>query len=108
MDRKPIVSSTIKEAGYEADTQTFEVLFNSGGIYDYAGVPQEVYDRFLRADSKGSFFAVYIRACFPCTHLNPKPKKEEADGNGKDSKEKGKDTAAPARANPKKEKKRIS
>lgn len=77
MERIQIVnSSSIKTVGYSPETATLEVEFSSGGLYSYANVPQEVYDRFLTSDSKGHFFQADIRACYPCTHLNPKPKEE--------------------------------
>src|SRR5438445_7586835 len=79
MDRIEVNSSTIKTVGYDSETQTLEVEFNSGGIYSYANVPQEVYDRFMVSESRGHFFAVDIRACYPCTHLNPKPKENHGE-----------------------------
>lgn len=70
MDRKEVKSSTIQSIGYSAKDQILEVLFNSGGLYQYSGVSKEVADAFLNSDSKGSYFAISIRACFPCTRLH--------------------------------------
>lgn len=59
MDRQPVTSSNLVSAGYDAATKTMEVEFygKSGNtIYQYHDVPKEVYDGFLAADSKGSYF----------------------------------------------------
>lgn len=70
MEHKPVKSSTIQSIGYSAKDQILEVLFNSGGLYQYSGVSKEVADAFLNSDSKGSYFAISIRACFPCTRMH--------------------------------------
>jgi len=70
MEHKPVKSSTIQSIGYDAKEKILEVLFNSGGLYQYSGVPKEVADAFLNSDSKGSYFAISIRASFPCTRLH--------------------------------------
>mgnify|MGYP000945123723 CR=1 FL=1 len=59
----PFVNSTaIRRIEYDSDTQTLSIWFTEGGgPYDYYQVPQEVYDRFLRAISKGTFFNDFIR-----------------------------------------------
>ena len=41
--------------------QTLEIEFNSGSVYDYAGVPQGEYDGFMGADSKGKYFHANIK-----------------------------------------------
>jgi hypothetical protein len=76
MDRQPITSSSLSEVGYDEGTQTLEIKFSSGGIYSYTGVPPDVHQKLLHAESPGRYFAIYIRACFPCTHLNPKSNEE--------------------------------
>jgi hypothetical protein len=77
MERKPVTSGASAEVGYDRETQVLEVLFPSGSIWQYAKVPQEVYDKFMRAESLGRFFAADIRSCYVATCMNPKPKKEE-------------------------------
>jgi len=51
----PVESSMIQAVGYDAKTRTLEVLFNSGRIYGYEGVPPKVYEELMAADSKGSY-----------------------------------------------------
>ena len=38
MQRNPLKSSMIKSAGYDPGTQTLEVEFSNGVVWDYAGV----------------------------------------------------------------------
>ena len=54
-----VESSMIYAVGYDPDKQTLEVVFFSGGIYRYLGVPQQVYDELMAAGSKGQ----YMRSC---------------------------------------------
>ena len=61
MNRTPVSSSNIASIGYDSDSQTLEVEFHSGGVYQYFDVPQHVYDAFISADSPGSYFAAHIK-----------------------------------------------
>jgi len=54
MKRATVVSSNIVSVGYDAPSETLEVEFMSGSIYQYYNVPQAIYDAFLRAISPGS------------------------------------------------------
>ena len=62
MRRMPVESSAISSVGYDAGSQTLEVEFQSGSVYDYREVPREVYESFLASSSKGRFFARRIRS----------------------------------------------
>lgn len=55
MERIGVSSSNVGAIGYEASTATLEVEFNNGSVYQYQGVPQEVYESLMQADSKGTF-----------------------------------------------------
>ena len=61
MELTRVESSMIYAVGYDEDTQTLEIVFNSGGIYRYADVPPEEYEDLLNADSKGRYFLAHIR-----------------------------------------------
>jgi len=61
MDRTFVSSSNISSVGYDPSTETLEVKFTSGGLYQYFDVPESVYERFMNAYSKGSFFADHIK-----------------------------------------------
>jgi len=56
MERTPVKSSNLASVGYESSSSTLEIEFHGGGIYQYDGVPQEIYDGLLSADSKGKYF----------------------------------------------------
>jgi hypothetical protein len=44
-------------------------VFRSGGIYEYAGVPRDVYDELMSAPSKGRYFAACVRDRYPATRV---------------------------------------
>lgn len=56
MKRTPVESSMIQDIGYDPETETLEIGFNSGTVYQYFEVEQETYDAFMKADSKGRYF----------------------------------------------------
>jgi hypothetical protein len=61
MQRIPVNSSQLQSVGYEPSTNTLEVEFTDGAIYQYAQVPLHIYEELISADSKGNFFHDYIR-----------------------------------------------
>lgn len=59
-------SSWLERAGYDAESQTLTIrMKNSSDMYEFHGVPEEVYREFLDADSKGAFFATKIQNEYP-------------------------------------------
>ncbi len=65
MNRTPVRSSDIRSVGYDPASRTLEVEFNSGGVYQYSDVPETVYQDFMRATSKGSYFHHHIKGRYP-------------------------------------------
>lgn len=61
MQRITVSSSNISSIGYDADSNTLEIEFRSGGIYRYFGVPQTVYSGLRAASSHGSYLAQHIK-----------------------------------------------
>jgi len=61
MDRIRVRSSNIASIGYDQETQTLEVEFLNGGIYQYFDVPWGAWLGFVGADSKGKYFAAQIK-----------------------------------------------
>ena len=59
--RLAVLSSTIRAISYDQHTATLDIEFHRGGIYRYASVPLAVYERFVLASSKGSFFDEHIK-----------------------------------------------
>lgn len=70
MERIPVSSSNVAEVGYDAETGTLEVAFHNGRIYQYFGVPLQVYEGLLATGSKGTFFHENIRKVgYPYTQV---------------------------------------
>ena len=65
MDRSLVQSSNVRSVGYDAPCKTLEVEFHSGGLYQYSGVPETIYQGFMRAASKGSYFHDRITGRYP-------------------------------------------
>lgn len=64
MNRTPVTSSNLASVGYDASTQTLEIEFHNGGVYQYFDVPQGVVDALMSASSLGSFFHAQIRGVY--------------------------------------------
>ena len=69
MEREPVVSSTVLSIGYEPSSETLEVEFQRGGVYQYYNVPEPVYQTFMASDSKGAFLQANIRNAFPYSRV---------------------------------------
>lgn len=61
MVRELVNSSELCSIGFESTDNTLEVEFHRGGIYQYYGVPTDVYDALLASSSKGRFFNSEIK-----------------------------------------------
>jgi KTSC domain len=65
MDRKRVTSSNLTSIGYDSASQTLEVEFQNGSIYQYYNVTPAIFEAFDRAPSKGQFFNSQIKDSFP-------------------------------------------
>ena len=54
-------SSNVAGIGYDHRTQTLEVEFVKGSVYQYFDVPQNIYDEFISSGSKGQYLAGNIK-----------------------------------------------
>jgi hypothetical protein len=61
MEMIPVASSNLAAIGYEIETAILRVQFNHGGVYDYQGVSEDIYDGFVGAPSKGQYFERFIK-----------------------------------------------
>ena len=61
MERTRVSSSNIRSIGYDAQNEVLEVEFVNGGIYQYFGVPKNIYERLMAASSKARFLSTHIR-----------------------------------------------
>lgn len=64
MQRKPVESSQIRSIGYDAATETLEVEFKGGEVWQYSHFPQQMWLEFESAPSIGKYFSSQIRARF--------------------------------------------
>lgn len=62
-------SSMLYAVGYDSQSETLEVVFNSGGIYRYSDVPASVYDGLLASDSPGRYMWTEIINLYPYERL---------------------------------------
>jgi hypothetical protein len=69
MDRTAVSSSNITSVGYDANSETLEIEFNSGGIYQYYNFPQFMYDQFMQSGSLGTFFHANIKDAYSCSRV---------------------------------------
>ena len=64
-DLEPVESSMISSVGYDPESRTLAVVFNSGKTYEYQDVPVEVYEGLMAAESKGQYMNEYIIDVYP-------------------------------------------
>jgi hypothetical protein len=64
MNRISVSSSSIAEIGYDEPTQTLEIQFRHGGVYQYFDVPTRVYEELIAAPSQGRYVAEQIKGTY--------------------------------------------
>jgi hypothetical protein len=64
MERIQVESSNIASIGYAPHTETLEIEFLHGGLYQYYDVPKHVYDELMAADSHGRYFNAYVKPTY--------------------------------------------
>lgn len=60
-----VQSSMMTAIGYDAQQKTLRIRFIQDADYDYSGVPPEIYQGFLSAESKGKYYHRYIKGKYP-------------------------------------------
>ncbi len=63
----PVESEMLASTGYDSKNRILYALYNTGQLYEYHDVPQEVYDDLLAAESKGHFMQEKIIDVYPYT-----------------------------------------
>lgn len=61
MERISVSSSNIASVGYDESSQTLEIEFIPGSIYEYYGVPLYVFQELTSASSVGGYFAQRVK-----------------------------------------------
>lgn len=69
IDVPNVDSSNIAALRYHEEDQVMEVTFQGGGVYQYFGVPQNVWQGMLDAPSKGSYLHTNIKGAFRYTRV---------------------------------------
>ena len=55
MDRKAVNSSMLASIGYDQQTQTLELEFNNGEVWQYMDVPNDEFEALMSAPSHGGY-----------------------------------------------------
>jgi hypothetical protein len=66
MEKLAVQSTAISAVGH---TRVLEVQFTSGKVYQFFGVPEDLYIEFLNSGSKGQFFNQKIRGKYPSQEI---------------------------------------
>ena len=69
MTRDLVSSSNIATVGYDPASETLEVEFTNGSIYQYYNVPSALNEQFMAAPSKGQFLNAYIKMANPYSRV---------------------------------------
>ncbi|MGH1464244.1 MAG: KTSC domain-containing protein [Cognatishimia sp.] len=57
-------SSNVSAIGYDEDSLTLQVEFNSGATYQYFDVPQQIFEGMLDAGSVGQYLNQHVKGVF--------------------------------------------
>jgi hypothetical protein len=63
--RRRVVSTAVRTVGYDRARAVLQVEVIDGSVYDYVGVPQQEYDTFMNAASKGQHYNWVIKPNYP-------------------------------------------
>lgn len=65
VDFYPVNSSNVSEIGYDDEEMVLYVRFSRGALYYYEGVPPDVWEQFMAADSAGKFVHTNLKGRYP-------------------------------------------
>ena len=69
MERSYVPSTNIASIGYDEATETLEIEFLNGSIYQYYNVPVHMYEQLMKEGSKGKFLNTYIKNAYPYSRV---------------------------------------
>jgi len=64
MNRTTVDSSNIASIGYDSESQTLEIEFLNGSVYQYFDVPEHVLEGIMNADSHGIYLNSTIKGSY--------------------------------------------
>ncbi|CAN7441131.1 KTSC domain-containing protein [Phenylobacterium sp. LjRoot164] len=69
MDRQLVASTNIAAIGYDEPSETLEVEFNNGTVYQYYNVSAALLEQLMQSTSKGQFLNAYIKNAYPYSRV---------------------------------------
>lgn len=69
MNRDSVASTNVASAGYHEESQTMEVEFLNGSVYQYYNIDADLFRQFMESHSKGQFLNVYIKNAYPYSRV---------------------------------------
>ena len=67
--RTPVPSRDIAIVGYDPENLILEITFRGGGVYQYAGVMESIYNNLMNAPSLGTYFNKNIKDSYQATKI---------------------------------------
>lgn len=67
--RQQVASTNVASIGYDEQSETLEVEFLNGNIYQYFNVSLALYEQLLASPSKGQFLNANIRNAYPYSRV---------------------------------------
>ena len=64
MKMTSVDSSSIESIGYDEDSETLQVEFKNGGIYQYFDVPEDIFVALRDAESVGRYLVTKIKGSY--------------------------------------------
>jgi len=64
MERQSVKSRILRSVGYDDNAKILEIEFNTGLVYQYAGVPAKVYADLMHSGEIGKYFSEKVRPLF--------------------------------------------
>lgn len=68
--KHPVESTNLEWVAYDKDEKQLFIQFRSGGLYRYFDVPEDIYEKLLKAGSKGRFHNVFIKYNYKYEKMN--------------------------------------
>ncbi|HEY3147226.1 MAG TPA: KTSC domain-containing protein [Dongiaceae bacterium] len=70
MPKETVGSAAIESVNYDEQKQELDIELTTGRVYRYFGVPPDVYDALMDAESKGRFYNDHVRDVYLCKRLS--------------------------------------
>jgi len=70
MRRIPVPSKEITQVGYQEHSETLEIKFERGAVYQFFNVPADVFNGLMNAASKEGYYQSNIGERFPYSRVS--------------------------------------